>query len=118
MQILHKVCNIQHIHVIESKSIQRENERYHRCVGPGGNAAKSSPALRATGYVAQPRELYAIDQRVAIVECHNLSGLVAHKAHYDSCKLKSVAINWFKFQTISWRMFETHNQNCFLRLYL
>ncbi len=66
---------------------------------PAGRAAQPCfpPALTATGAVAWPREPDVADQRIAVVERHNLSGIVPLEAQNHPGQLKRVSINRFEF---------------------
>lgn len=63
-------------------------------------------ALTATGAVAQPHEFDVAQHRIAEVEAHDASGLVAKEAHRDHASLKSVAIDRPEFENRGRRIIE------------
>ena len=82
---------------------------------PDGRAAQPSfpLALAATGAVAQPREFDVADHRVAVVERHDLSGLVPTEAQRSSRQLKGVAIDRLEFESLAGASLKRHHQAVF-----
>ena len=82
---------------------------------PDGRAAQPSfpLALAETGAVAQPREFDIADHRIAVVEGHDLSGLVPLEAHHHPTKLKGIASDRFELQSLVRRKLEAHHQAVF-----